>query len=465
MNLIQSVKQLFSPTEGQREFFDKTISFLGDNQAFFKEANDENYITEGYQKNEAIYSIINLITRNATMIPFKVYEVKNKSLAKDYTALTSGMSTKGAMMKAQVLKSRSFNEVTQSEILDVLQNPNPSESWSSFLTNYIAFGKLTGNRYIYGVRDGAGKVREMYVLPSQHIQIISGGQFEPIKGYTVQAFKDATIDFTREEILHVKDFNPDFNFSGSHLYGQSPLRAGWRTLENNNQVIETSKKQLQNQSARGLLVAKEMDGISRGQAKQLDLALQRKMKQANGSVAITNQPMEWINFGLSAADMELINQYNVTMKGLCNLYGIPVSLMNNTEASSYNNIKEAKSFLFQNAVNPEMIKLRDELNRWLVPMFGEDLYLDFDFTVIPELQEDISEMVAQMDKAWYVTGNEKRQVLQYPEDNENPQMNEYFVPVNLMPMKNMDLQTLASLDAAARENLLSPEKEEPKKED
>ena len=112
-----------------------------------------------------------------------------------------------------------------------------------------------------------------------------------------------------------------------------------------------------------------------------------------------------------------------------------------------------------------MIKLRDELNRWLVPMFGEDLYLDFDFTVIPELQEDISEMVAQMDKAWYVTGNEKRQVLQYPEDNENPQMNEYFVPVNLMPMKNMNLQTLASLDAAARENLLSPEKEEPKKED
>jgi HK97 family phage portal protein len=364
------------------------------------------------------------------------------------------------MMKAQILKSRGFNEVTQSDILEILQNPNPSESWSSFLTNYIAFGKLTGNRYIYGVRDGAGKVREMYTLPSQHVQIVSGGQFEPIKGYTLQSQKDAVIDFTREEILHVKDFNPNFNFSGSHLYGQSPLQAGWRTLENNNQVIETSKKQLQNQSARGLLVAKEMDGISKGQAKQLDLALMKKMKQANGSVAITNQPMEWINFGLSAADMELINQYNVTMKGLCNLYGVPVSLMNNTDASSYNNIKEAKSFLFQNAVNPEMIKLRDELNRWMIPMFGKNLYLDFDFTVIPELQEDISEMVAQMDKAWYVTGNEKRQVLQYPEDVTNPQMNEYFVPVNLMPMKNMDLQTLSSLDSAVRENLATPPKKE-----
>ncbi len=460
MNLIRSVKELFKPSVGEIEFHDKTISWLGTDQTFFKDANDENYIKEGYQKNEAIYSIINLIIRNAQMIPFKVYEIKDESLAKDYTAMTSGITNKGAMMKASVLKSRSFTEVTQSDILGLLQNPNPSESWSSFLSNYIAFGKLTGNRYIYGVRDGGKKVREMFILPSQHMEIVSGGAFEPIKGYSVQVQKDTAVDFKREEILHVKDFNPNFNFSGSHLYGQSPLQAGFRMLENNNQAVETAKKQLQNQSARGLLVAREMDGISKGQAKQLDLALMRKMKAANGSVAITNQPMEWINFGLSAADMELISQYDVTLKGLCNLYGVPVVLMNNTESSSYNNIKEAKSFLFQNAINPEMVRLRDELNRWLVPQYGKNLYLDFDFTVIPELQEDITEMVNQLDKAWYTTGNERRRVLYYPEDTENPQMDEYFVPVNLMPMKNMDLQSLRALDEAARINLSNTEEQE-----
>ena len=176
MKLIRSVKQLFKPTEGQREFFDKTISWLGNDQVFFKDANDEAYIKDGYQKNEAVYSIINLISRNATVIPFKVYEVKDKALAKDYTAFTSGMSTKGALLKASILKARTFTEVTQSDLLEVLQNPNPMEGWSSFIQNYIGFGKLTGNRYIYGVRDGKGKVREMYVLPSQHIEIVSGGQ-------------------------------------------------------------------------------------------------------------------------------------------------------------------------------------------------------------------------------------------------------------------------------------------------
>lgn len=459
MNLIKSVvKQLFEPTEGQRTFFDKTISWIGEDQTFYKEANDENYITEGYRKNEAIYSIINLITRNAIMIPFKVYEIKDKNLAKDYTALTSGFVSKDSLFRASLVKARSFSEVTQSDILEVLQNPNPMESWSSFVTNYIGFGKLTGNRYIYGVRDGKGRVREMFILPSQHVQIVGGGSLEPIKGYSVQFHKEKTTDFSREEILHVKDFNPKFDFNGSNLYGQSPLMAGWRMLENNNQAIETTKKQLQNQSARGILVAKEMEGISKAQAIQLDKVLKQKMSSANGSVAITNNPMEWINFGLSPADMELIGQYDVSLKGLCNLFGVPVVLMNNTESSSYNNIKEAKSFLFQNAINPEMVRLRDELNRWFVPQYGENLYLDFDFTVIPELQEDVSEMVSQLDKAWYLKPNEKRKALYYPEDTETPEMNKYFVPVNLMPMENMNLQSLAVLEAAARENLTATPK-------
>ena len=431
MNIISAIKQAFSPTRGQREFFDKTISHLGENQVFYKEDNNEQYIKEGYQKNEAVYSIINLISRNAMMIPFKVYEIKDVNKAKDYTAMTSGSFTKGSMTRSQILKAQSFTEVTDTGILEVLQNPNPNGGWSNFIQNYIGFGKLTGNRYIYGVRDGAGKVREMYVLPSQHMEIVGGGEFQPIKGYSVQVHKEDSIDFKASEILHVKDFNPDFNFSGSNLYGQSPLKAGWRHLENNNQAVETAKKQMQEQMARGLLVAKEMDGISKSQAQQLDRSMRKKMTQANGSVSITNQPMEWINFGLSAADMELINQYDMTLKGLCNLYGVPVVLMNNTESSSYNNIREAKSFLFQNAVNPEMIKLRDELNRWLVPAYGENLYLDFDFTVIPELQEDVTEMVNQLDKAWYLKPNEKKEGFVLSRRLREPSNGGVFCPCEL----------------------------------
>lgn len=465
MNLKNRLQQFFGTkadvgSKGEDNFFQKTTSWLGEDVPFFQEDSTEKYITDGFQKNAAIYSIVSLIVRNSTTIPFKVYEVKNRNLKADYTALTSGQSTPSTLLKASMIKAQAFTEVENNPILDVLSNPNPSESWSSFIQNYIGFGKLTGNRYIYGIRDGKGRVREMYILPSQHTEIISGGDLEPIKGYKVCWSSPEPIDFTRDEILHIKDFNPYFDFQGSQLYGQSPLKAGWRMLEINNEVINTTKSQLQNQSARGMLVTDVEGQIDKAQAKQIDLAVKKKMRDADGGIAIINQPMRWVDFGLSPADMELINQGDVSFKSLCNLYGVPDVMLNNTASATKDNFKQAKSFLFQNAIIPEMIKLRDELNRWFVPNFGENLYLDFDFTVIPELQEDISEMVNQLDKAWYMTPNQKRKVLYMPEDTENEQMNEYFVPVNLMPMKAMDLQTPQYMREVARINQVNNQEEQ-----
>ena len=449
MNLVRGIKQLFKPTKGEIEFFDKTTSFQAEGMPIFNTDSDEAYITEGYQKNAAVYSIINMISRNATMIPFKVYRIEDVSKKKDYTALTSGSSTPAALFKASVIKSQAFTEVTDSGILEVLQNPNPSESWAGFIQNYIGFGKLTGNRYIYGIRDSRGRVREMHILPSQHVEIISGGDLEPIAGYKVDFTNEESIDFTRDEVLHVKDFNPHFDFSGSNLYGQSPLKAGWRTLQINNQIQDTTKEQLTSQQARGVLTPQDSEGIDVPTAKQLQAKIKKRLSDASGGIAVSTIPLNWQAFGLSAADMELINQGAVSMQSLCNLYGVPVVLMNDTTNSTSNNIKGAKSFLFQNAVNPEMIRLRDELNRWFVPMWGEDLYLDFDFTVIPELQEEISEMVNQLDKAWYMTPNEKRKTLFLPEDIENEMMDGYYIPVNLMPLKNMDSQVAAQIIDAA----------------
>ena len=66
----------------------------------------------------------------------------------------------------------------------------------------------------------------------------------------------------------------------------------------------------------------------------------------------------------------------------------PVVLLNNTESSTYNNVKEAKKALYQNCVIPELLKIQDELNRWLAPMYGDNICIEYDFSVIPELQEE-----------------------------------------------------------------------------
>ena len=126
--------------------------------------------------------------------------------------------------------------------------------------------------------------------------------------------------------------------------------------------------------------------LNQVQGKALKDALRADFDANQGGITITPTKLSWVNFGLSTADMALIEQYNLTVTDLCNAYNVPVTLLNSTAASTESNVKEDRKALYTNAIIPEMIKIRDELNRWLVPAFGKDLYLDFDFTSVPELQ-------------------------------------------------------------------------------
>jgi len=406
--------------------------------------NDDSYINEGYRKNATVYSLINIITKAATTIPFQIYEVDNVNDYKRYKSLTSGTIDSTTMQKAMMLKNKSMIELHDTELHMLLERPNPSQSYNSFITELIAFGKLTGNRYIYGLApetgNNANKYTELYVMPSQIMEIVSGGLMNPVAKYKIQY--NGTYEMDATDICHIKDFNPFYDGTGSHLYGQSPLRAGLRALTTNNEAIQTGVKYLQNQTARGVLMSEEGD-LNEVQAQQLKDKFKNQFTGSNnaGEVLITPKKLSWVNFGLNAADVSLIEQYNASVKDLCNIYNVPVQLLNNTDSNTYNNMKEAKKALYQNAVIPELVKIRDEINRWLCSQYDDKYKFDFDFTCIPELQEESDKVVDQLSKAWWITPNEKRAVMNYGEDEENEALNDYYIPANLLPVnaENIDI--------------------------
>lgn len=423
--------------------YNKAIyNWLGESIVWNTE-NDDSYITEGYRKNATIYSLINLITKAATTIPFQIYEVTNENDYKRYKSLTSGTIDNSTINKAALLQKSSLVELQDTELHQLLERPNPAQSYNSFISELIAFGKLTGNRYIYGIGPETGlkvgKFSELYVMPSQIMEIVSGGIMQPVEKYKIEY--NGTFEIPASEICHIKDFNPYYDGSGSHLYGQSPLRAGLRTLTTNNEAVQTGVKYLQNQTARGLLMSEEGD-LNEVQAQQLKDKFRKQFQGSNnaGDVIITPKKLSWVNFGLNASDVSLIEQYNASIKDLCNIYNVPVQLLNNTDSTSYNNMKEAKKALYQNAVIPELLKIKDELNRWLAPKYGNKLCIEFDFTVIPELQEEADKVVDQLAKAWWLTPNEKRSVMSYGIDEENETLNDYYIPANLIPTKVADVE-------------------------
>jgi len=439
MGLLDRFGKLLSKNFQQTNTqFNRAIyNYLGQSVIFNPE-NDDTYINKGYRFNSTVYSIINLINKAACTIPLNVYEIKNENELKRYKSLTYGYQTSASLQKAQMIQKHALTELAHTDIHELLERPNPAQSYSAWIQEVISFGKLTGNRYIYGIKPDTGpnqsKFKELYVLPSQNVEINSGGIFDPIKSYTLDYNGQYHIEAA--DVCHIKDFNPYYDGTGSHLYGMSPLKAGLRALDTNNEAVTTGAKYLQNQTARGVLMSEEGD-LNEVQAQQLKEKFRNTYAGSKnaGDIVITPKKLSWINFGMSASDLSLIEQYNASIKDLCNIYSVPVTLLNNTESSTYNNVVEAKKSLYQNCIMPELNKIRDELNRWLIPAYGDKLYLDFDYTNISELQEEMDKVVDQMSKSWWLTPNEKRQAMSYSVDADNEVLNNYYMPMNLMPLE------------------------------
>lgn len=401
--------------------------------------NDDQFVKQGYQNNVTVYSIIQLIIKHASAVPFNIYEVKNERDLKAYKQMTSGIITPDSVINSRILKAKTLVDVEDTDLEALLNRPNPAQSYASWISELIAFGRLTGDRYIYkiGADTGAnaGKAKELYVLPSQAVEVVSGGIFEPVQGYVLD-FNARQMEMPSDDVCHIKDFNPDYDGTGANLYGQSPLKAAFRNLETNNEAITTGMKYLQNQTTRGVLNVDEGD-MSEPQAQALNDSLKRNFKDNQGGITITPRKMSWTNFGLNASDMSLVAQYNLTVKDLCNAYNVPVTLLNSEAASTESNIKESRKALYQNAIIPELIKIRDELNRFLVP--DGKLFIDYDFSSIPELQVDMNTMATTLQNSDWLTQNDKRVAMNYPIDEENEMMNEYLVPQGKVPLSDLDI--------------------------
>ena len=404
---------------------------------------NQDYIDKGYKFNPTIYSLIQLISKSAITVPYKIYQKLDESAVKEYKGLLSDGLNEESVFKSKLMRKHIFEEVDHSALGKLLDRPNPAQSFSVFLQELISFGKLTGNRYVYGISpengENAGIYSQLYNLPAHLIEIKSDGIFKPVSKYTM-VYNKNKYNLKAEEVLHIADFNPDYQGDGSHLYGQSPIEAGMRVLTTANEAVETNLKFLHNQSARGMLTPDD-DQLTPTQAQQLKDALRRNYqgsKSAN-DIMITGKKFSWINFGLSTSDLQLLESYNATIKDLCNLYGVPVQLLNNTESTTYDNYRIARKVLFTNAIIPELNKIRDEFNRWLVPQYGENLYFDFDYSAIPELMPEQKQLVDNLSKSYWLTSNEKREAAGYGVDEKIPIMNEYLVPNQFMPISDLDL--------------------------
>jgi hypothetical protein len=91
---------------------------------------------------------------------------------------------------------------------------------------------------------------------------------------------------------------------------------------------------------------------------------------------------------------------------------------------------------------PVVFSLRDALNRQLVPEFDAGLFIDADFTALPEMQDDLKKMMEGLIMLFNIGGinqEEVRAITGFDPTN-NPLHKDFYIQSGYTPLSDMTLQ-------------------------
>ena len=341
------------------------------------------YIDKGYQENPIVYSVTSIIAKNGSKAPW-------------------------------ILKDKRTGDIISNNLLELLMDhPNPDKSWMDFIQDLLTQKILTGNAFAtYELGSGlnAGKPYALYSMPSEQMQIVIGNDQRSIAGYNLDFAWSENSIVPASEVLHIKSPNPDYDEEGDWLYGQSPFRAARRSIQAYNESLETGVWFLDNKGAQKVLFTKgemDMSPESMDQFKSKLRAQAQGSKNA-GNIPVVNGELGSIDVAADPQKALVLEQRVQAAKEICNVLNFPTQLIG-IDNATYQNAKEAKKALWENVILPELCEIRAGLNRWLTPMFGDNIELDFDVSQVDALQEDkLMRGKAIKEFAGMITVNEAR---------------------------------------------------------
>ena len=399
----------------------------------------EGYVSDAYETNPDVYSVVNGITRSASSVPPIVHEVKDVKKAHQYRKMKYSMRN-GATQKnidyALELKEQAFEDVVDERdpLYKLINNPNPLQGYPEWYENMKGFQLITGNGYTHFVELGDGSIGEMWVMPSQFTNIIADASYETlIKAYMIDVYGYSGERLEAESVMHWKYWNPDYDGVGNHLYGMSPLKSARNAIRLGNDGDNALSKAFRNGGASGVVFPDDpdIDRLTEEQRSQLEHYL-RSMNGPDNykSWLVSSAKLGFQAFGIPPIDLEILESGKMSQRDICNVYNYPSELLNDPDNKTNANKEQSRKQLYLDNVIPALVRDFAEMNRSIVPRFKDKKYhLDFDIQSIDAIGQETGDKVSWLAQAWWLTLDEKRKEMGYEPIGDDAR----YIPANLIP--------------------------------
>lgn len=342
----------------------------------------EDWVTEGYKKNEVVNRCLNMIMNTVCEAPIHVFDEEGKILDNHPTEM-------------------------------LLKHINPHETQKQFFKRLLLYMYLGDIGFIEKVFTRGGKVTELGLLRPDKVRVnanerigVQSFEYEP-NG----AGKTFTLD--PRAVMMMQFIDPV-----NRLKGFSPLKALAMRIDKDNEHTQHIMSVLQNGGVPGSIL-KVSDFLDREQAVDLARSFDQKTQGTKkGSTMVLHGGVEYESFGSTFRDLEAKELTKVDEAKILSGLGIPLPVfggVSGTDASTFDNMRTAFKIFWRQTIIPLQSMIEDYLNGDLdlLPMQDrmKGYKIAFDRSNVEALKEDqdLLSMRAREDyKAGIITLNEAR---------------------------------------------------------
>tara|TARA_R100000808_G_C2150637_1_gene159442 strand:+ start:1962 stop:3362 length:1401 start_codon:yes stop_codon:yes gene_type:complete len=343
----------------------------------------------------------------------------------------------------------------------LFMNPNPLMDHIEVMERVSIDLDLTGNAYLYVVRDEKGVPVELHPLLSQNMTVVpekeedDDGQL--IAGYlysldtpdsTYPTFMDdgRTTAFSRDEIIHFKTANPK-----SLFYGFSPIEAARYSMDTDTEMSVQRLRLLQNRAIpEGLLVSQRP--LTQEDAERIRTQWNQlyQGRQQRGKLAVLDAgSFEFKRLGLSAEELEFQKGKDSVWQEIFAIYRVPYAILGGPEVNKAT-VEAAERIFIKDAIKPRLAKIQATINKFLMPMFGENMIMMFDDPTSKDSSFRLLEKKTNLQLGMTTINEEReRDGLEPVEWGDVP-----LIQMNMMPLgEEKESREIIDVDEEKQENL------------
>ncbi|MFN7088641.1 MAG: phage portal protein, partial [Candidatus Paceibacteria bacterium] len=311
----------------------------------------------------------------------------------------------------KIKKDGTEEEIFENEILDLLNAVNPTQTGYELFYNTAAHLELVGNAYWYlgNLKDEREKPQAIYILNPRYVKFERGGFPNIIKKYKYTE-NNQELYFEPYQILHFKYPDPNDPYEG---IGTVQAIAQW--IDADNYATEFNRRYFLNGARIGGFLESE-SAYTPEQLEYLKKSFEAIYKGIDNAYKVAALPKgtKYIPSSESQKDMDFVNMQMMMRDKILSGFRVPKTVLGITDDVNRANA-EATNYVFAlRTIKPKMQLIVSYLNEFLVPRYGDDLYLDFVSPVLEDAQIKLEERKAALAGQPYMSVNEVREELGLP---------------------------------------------------